>query len=104
MILPKAIEIGAITYSVRVKEDLRSDNGVRLFGQIVYADCEILIDEKYVDGQRLPFSVWHEVIHGILEQAGMSNVKEKVVEVLGYGIVDALRKNESLRMNEEKKI
>ena len=101
MQLPKTLKIGALTYTVEPEKNLHSAEGHSLYGQIFYTDCKILIDEKYVDSQRLPFSLWHEVIHGILEQAGMADVKEKIVEVLGYGVVDALRNNKVLRMDDD---
>ena len=97
MKLPKIIKIGPILYRIKTRKGLRSSDGAELFGQIFTSDCKILINKKYVNSQWLPFAIWHEVLHGIFAAAGIHDEDEKIVEILSYGIVDALRKNKALR-------
>lgn len=98
MPLPHAITIGAVEYEVATEHNLHSSNG-DLYGRIAYDQCKILVDDAYADCQRTPLIVWHEVVHGILEQAGLDETDEKIVTVLGYGIVAALKNNPYLRCN-----
>jgi hypothetical protein len=97
MPLPQTITIGAIEYAVKPVQNLHSSNG-DLYGQISYSAMEIQVDDQYTDCQRTPFILWHEVLHGILEQAGI-DVKENVIVSLGYGVVEALKDNPCLRCN-----
>lgn len=94
--LPTQLTIGAIDYKVEAVHNLHSDNG-DLYGEVSYAACTISIDDKHTNDQRTPFIVWHEVIHAILEQAGLDDTDEKIAHVLGYGVVKALKDNPYLR-------
>lgn len=93
--LPETIRIGGTDYTVKVIKDLR-DGNIGLNGHILYNDCEIRIEEGMTDHVKW-VTAWHEVVHGILEHAGMSDHKEEMVCALGYGITQVLRDNEYLR-------
>lgn len=93
--LPEVIRIGGTDYKVKEIRDLR-DGNTGLNGHILYNDCEIRIEEDMSDHIKL-VTAWHEVVHGILEHAGISDHKEAMVVALGYGIVQVLRDNEYLR-------
>ncbi len=93
--IPETIRIGGTDYTVKVVKDLR-DGNTGLNGHILYNNCEIRIEEDMTEHIQW-VTAWHEVIHGILEHAGMSDHKEDMVCALGYGITQVLRDNEYLR-------
>lgn len=94
--LPKTIRIGGFDYDVVEKERLRNEQDVRLSGQIACEDLEIRVDSDISDRFR-PLVLWHEVIHGILQHAGISDHNEQQIEALAYGIMQVLRDNPWLR-------
>lgn len=93
--IPEIIRIGGTDYTVKIIKDLR-DGNTGLNGHIVYNSCEIKIEEDMTDHIKW-VTVWHEVLHGLLEHAGMGDHEEKLVLALGYGVTQALRDNEYLR-------
>lgn len=92
--------IAPYQYEIRFVEELKNDDGDSLYGEIDYSKCVIRVREEYRDSTRLPFILWHELLHGIIEAAGMEllnneeNAKvEAVIRVLAPGIVQLLRNN-----------
>lgn len=71
--LPKTIKIGCIGYKVREMEDLHKvdGEGVKhwLHGHILFADSELRIGSDQSDDVKL-VTLWHEILHGILNNAG----------------------------------
>lgn len=95
MPIPETIRIGGVDYAVKQINDLRSGN-TGLNGHILYNDCEIRLEQEMTP-QIKHITIWHEVIHGILEHAGISDHEEKMVIALGYGVTQVLRDNPYLR-------
>lgn len=91
----KAIKIGPITYPIRIVEHL-TDGKDKLDGYISYSNSEIRIDAA-MESQRQRAILWHEIVHGILSQAGYDNHQESMVEALSYGILAVLDDNPALR-------
>lgn len=93
--LPETVKIGGVDYIVEYVPDLR-DGDQGLNGWIRYNDCKIQIDADLSD-QRKRIVLWHEIVHGLLENAGAeSEHDEKIVVALGYGLVQVLRDNPQL--------
>lgn len=93
--LPASVRIGGAEYTVHEVRDLCSGK-TDLNGWIKYNESEIHIEEGMGD-QMKRATLWHEVVHGILEHAGHSDHSEEQVIALGYGIVQVLRDNPWLR-------
>lgn len=88
------IKIGGTTYPVIDRDDLH-DNHKPLYGWIKFNTMEILISTEL--GPQARYTVlWHEIVHGILNHAGLDEHDERMVMALGYGIVQVLRDNPEL--------
>lgn len=103
MDLPQYVKIGHITYTVQPAEPTlgvdKTDIGTwnRYCGEIVYAECMILIkDEQHEQSKRA--TLMHEAVHGVLWNAGQydANANEGLVNALAYGLVALLRDNPEL--------
>ena len=100
--LPNNLYIGGMAYQIVEIERLIADDGRRkLTGNIRYDECEIRI-EAGMEAQATRQIIWHEILHGILTQAGHQEaMKESAVDALAYGIVDVLKQNPWLRAKNE---
>lgn len=93
MTLPTKIKIGPITYEVHEREGLATKDRERILdGEIRHGDCVILI-EKSLAPQAQRQTIWHEVVHAILTQAGVRKQDENQVDVIAYGIMGVLQDN-----------
>lgn len=95
MMRPTHIQIGLYRYPILVdNERLEREN---LYGQIKYAEQEIYVRDD-CSPERQAAILLHEVLHGILEHAGLHQGKriEEVVTVAAPGIVDVFRRNPDL--------
>ncbi len=90
------IKIGPQAFAIIVVKDLRAqDKDDRLQGEISYSHSEVRLDEN-LDAFGRRQVLWHEILHGILTQAGMqTSVKneENIIDALSYGILSALQDN-----------
>ena len=92
-----SIRIGPFDYAVDIVEDLKDDDGTRLYGEIIYSTRRIRIKPDQEKDQRLA-TLWHETLHAILEHAGMKYRKrERLVKVLANGVAQVLRDNPDIR-------
>lgn len=90
---PEFIQIGGIRFAVVTDHNLVDDNGVtRLDGHIRYGSSEIRLDDG-LGPQARRATIWHEVLHGILTQAGVKKHDEALIEALTYGLMSVLRDN-----------
>lgn len=88
-----SIKIGAITYDVMIVYRLFGDGDKKLDGQITYSMPKIELDGNLSPVMRRQV-LWHEIIHGILTQAGrQSEVSEGAVDALAYGIFGVVKDN-----------
>ena len=93
----EAVLMGGITYPVSVVDDLR-DGDQKLDGFINYRPYSIQLNSGMgSQGERV--ILWHEVLHGILAQAGFvhEDEHEQLMDALAYGIVQVLQDNPKLR-------
>lgn len=101
--LPDTIRIGPYRYRVVVDQavvDAASrEASAHLCGSANHIEQTISLSPKLGPDARAEVLL-HECIHGIFEQAsigrGLKGDVERVVEVLGYGVLDLLRRNPDL--------
>jgi hypothetical protein len=85
------IQIGPIVYEVLYIPELCGPNG-SLCGDISSSKARIRINADD-DPQVQVVTLWHEVIHGILFSAGITEHDEVHVDAMAYGLVQVLRDN-----------
>ena len=96
------IIIGPQTFEIKIIDDLH-DGANSLDGHIVFGKSEIRLDSDLDKFGKLQ-TTWHEIIHGILSQAGLHEIyskqheiTEQVVEAISYGVLRVLQDNPKLR-------
>lgn len=106
MKIPNKIRINGIDFSIERVKDL-NDNGTPLSANICYHKCKINLCKKS-DPQYSRVSLWHEVLHAIVESVKLDLGKdeEKIIDTLAYGINQVIQDNKeslfSLAENEVK--
>jgi hypothetical protein len=89
----KTIRIGCLEYTIKEVDKLVDDDDRPIYGQVAYGDCEILI-WKELDPQVRRATLWHEIIHAILVNAGyVGEHDEQMVSAISHGIYDVLLDN-----------
>jgi hypothetical protein len=89
---PQSMRIGAVDYTVHVVADLK-DGSQKLSGWIQHERTRIWL-ERDQSAQVMRQTLWHEVLHALLVQAGHDGtLSDPVIEALAYGIVGVLRDN-----------
>ena len=91
----RTIRVGAMDLKVKLIEDEVVDYWARLD----HNSGTITLNDAAQDDMEM-VTLWHEVLHSLLAQAGNREHNEEQIEALGYGIVQVLKDNEFLRMNE----
>jgi Zn-dependent peptidase ImmA (M78 family) len=69
----KKINIAGLDYDIKEVPVIDKDN--HLLGQIDYVGQVILIDSEQTE-QRKEQTLFHEILHGVLEQTGLSELNE----------------------------
>lgn len=94
MKIPKSVRIGGVDYQVELAENVRIGNEI-CFGSIDYGESVIAISTTDGTGhQHQCITLWHEILHGIINHACMKlDNEEDVVEVLSKGIYQVLQDN-----------
>lgn len=94
MKIPDSIRIGGVEYPISYVENLRSDNKLA-YGRIDYDNCTIELSSN--DGaahEKRCQVLWHEILHGIREHAGLEIKNEEViVDMFSKGIYQVLQDN-----------
>jgi len=90
------IKIGPQKFKVVHVRDLRDKKDVSYFGLITYGKSIIEIEDS-IDKFSKHQVLWHEILHGLLTQAGISNHEESMIDALAYGIIQVLDDNKTLR-------
>lgn len=93
MKIPEKIRIGGVEFTVVVEPRL-NDGQRMLAGQIRYMECQIAIAEESSHEYRC-LSMWHEIMHGIEDQAqlDLGDQKERIVEAFARGVYQVLQDN-----------
>lgn len=89
------IRIGSVSYAVRLVEELAGDSRA-LYGDINYGRCRIRVSAD-MDAQVQRVTLWHEVLHGILNNAAITEHPEQLIGALAHGIIQVLNDNPILR-------
>jgi len=90
--LPKEVKVGPVTYQVR--EEARTAIGGH-YGSIVHSESLITL----TPGMGIVFqeiTLWHEMLHAIMLNAGMREQDETLILALSHGIVQVLQDNPEL--------
>lgn len=94
MKIPKSVRIGGVEYPIVYIENL--NNGVQMaYGHIDYDNCLIeLSDTHGTAHEKRCMTLWHEILHGIREHAGLEiENEEEVVDMFSKGIYQVLQDN-----------
>lgn len=94
MKIPESIRIGGIEYQIKYAPNVRLGETL-CYGAIDYNDSVILLSETDGTGhQKRCCTLWHEILHGIREHAGMTiENEEEIVEMFAKGIYQVLQDN-----------
>jgi len=88
------VKIGGIVYDVVLEETL-GDSGYA--GQLRVHRSQIAINAQ-IQAQFAQVTLWHEIIHGILANAGVgiADHNEELIEKIAYGVLQVLVDNPAL--------
>ena len=96
MKIPDSVRISGVEYAIVTKPNLR-DSSRLLCGRIDYNTATIYLSETDCRSEEFRCIVlWHEIIHGILEDRGLQldeDVEENLCEALSRGIYQVLQDN-----------
>lgn len=94
MKIPESVRIGGVEYTISFEEHL-NDKTHLCYGCISYEDSEIKLSSDRGTGHEFRcITLWHEILHGICEHAGLEiEDEEKIVEVLSRGVYQVLQDN-----------
>lgn len=94
MKIPKSVRIGGVEYPVVFVPNLNT--GVQMaYGHINFDDSVIELSDTCGTGhQKRCVVLWHEILHGIREHAGLEiENEEDVVDMFAKGIYQVLQDN-----------
>lgn len=86
----RTYKIGGIEYTVSEVKGLQSK--YHLFGQIRYGDCTIEIDADLSDDRKQQ-TIIHELLHGMLFEAGYTEQDEDLVNRLATVLHEVINDN-----------
>ncbi len=94
MKIPESVRIGGVEYAIKYEDNVRLGNQL-CYGVISYDDSTITLSTSDATGhQRRCVTLWHEILHGIREHAGMViENEEEIVEMFSKGIYQVLQDN-----------
>lgn len=98
MKIPEKIRINGIDYHVEIAKGSLRENGEILLGEIDYLNSTIYLSgEDGTEHKRRCVTLWHEIIHGILDAADAhpedKALEEKICNVLSSGVYQVLQDN-----------
>ena len=94
MKIPESVRIAGVEYAVRYVPHL--NNGVNLaYGHIDYENSVIDLSATIgTEHQKMCKTLWHEILHGIVENSGMTiKNEEAIVDMFAKGIYQVLQDN-----------
>ena len=96
MKLPESVRIGGVEYEVIDNVPSLNDGENLLLGQINYRDNTISLSDIAQGHQMKCITLWHEILHGIRNHAGLEiENEEDVVDMFARGIYQVLQDNGS---------
>lgn len=94
MKLPESVRIGGVEFPIVYVDNL--NNGTNLaYGHIDYDNCRIeLSNTEGTAHEKRCIVLWHEILHGIRNHAGLEiKNEEDVVDMFAKGIYQVLQDN-----------
>ena len=98
MKIPKKVKIGQFTYQVKfISDELRDDDGHRLFGQSRHATKEIILD-KNAGQTQVEETFIHEVIHCLdaVYKFSDKDISELIIERMGTSLHQFILQNKEV--------
>lgn len=94
MKIPDSIRIGGVEYPIKCVPNLNDGEHVA-YGQISFDDCLIELSSTHGTGHEKRCQIlWHEILHGIRNHAGLQiEDEEAVVDMFAKGIYQVLQDN-----------
>lgn len=94
MKIPENIRIGGVDYEIRYEDNVVIRNDV-CYGTINYEESTItLSDTRGTGHQHRCITLWHEILHGIRNHAGLEiKNEEAIVDMFAKGIYQVLQDN-----------
>ena len=89
------IRIGPLDYKIKTVIGL-NENGQKIDGQVHHWKSLIRLEQE-MNAQCTRETLWHEVLHAILTQAGYSEQNEAMLEAISHGVMGVLRDNPWMR-------
>ncbi len=93
------VKIGAVTYNIKELDDLHDVDGegrkVYFHGRIDYSEALVKIAEDQAHDVKV-VTLWHELLHAILKNAGYDDHSETHIDALAYGLIQVMRDNRPL--------
>lgn len=94
MKIPRSVRIGGVEYEVIDNVSGLNDGQNVLAGEINYNDSVIRLNEVVAGHQMKCITLWHEILHGIRNHAGIEIADEEtVVELFARGVYQVLQDN-----------
>lgn len=94
-VIPNDVKIGPMLYEIVETDDFYHE-GKKLYGYVNVSRGTLTL-EASLCSQAKRITLWHEIVHAILVNAGMGDHEESLVEALSAGIVSMLDDNPSFR-------
>jgi len=101
MKIPESIRIGGVDYAVIEKSGLNNGTAV-CYGYINYEQSTIELNSGNQDHQKKCLTLWHEIIHGIVEHSNIGLEKasdEAIVDTIAKGVYQVLQDNGNALFN-----
>lgn len=94
MKIPESIRIGGVEYKIQYGPNLRLENLIT-YGSIDFDNSTInLSSTDGTEHQKRCLTLWHEILHGVVNHAGLEiENEEEVVEMFAKGIYQVLQDN-----------
>lgn len=94
MKIPESVRIGGVEYRVFDDQPALNDGTNLLYGQIDYHNSVIKLTDIAPGHQMKCITLWHEILHGIRNHAGMEiENEEAVIEMFSKGLYQVLQDN-----------
>lgn len=93
-----SVKIGPMRYPISEVDDLHDFDGdkrIDLWGHIKHSNTQIELRSSLSDQRKLQV-LWHEILHGILSDAGYGEHNEQHLDALATGLIQLLRDNPQL--------
>jgi hypothetical protein len=94
MKIPKSVRIAGVEYEVVTAPNLMN-GALAAYGHIDFENSRIELSETFgTEHQKRCQILWHEILHGIVENNGMKlHNEEAVVDIFAKGIYQVLQDN-----------